>query len=198
MTNRPPGKIIYLSGISSAGKTTLARELQQVLPAPFLYLGIDLFIYMLPPGYWDADPAGFTLEKSERGTEIKTGPLAQDLGRAMLDTIENLARTGRNLIVDDVMLSQDYLESCLAKLAGLPLLLVKVYCPLEIAEQRERERGDRDLGMVKFQYGLVEATGGYDLTVDTAANTTAECARQIVARLEQSQLQGWPQGKPAR
>ena len=188
MTNRPNGKIIYLSGISSAGKTTLSRELQRTLPEPYLYLGIDLFIYMMPPGYWNEPPDGFTLEKSDRGTEIKTGPFAQDLGQAMLDTIENLARTGRNLIVDDVMLSQDYLESCMAKLAGLSVLLVKVYCPLEVAEQREQARGDRDLGFVKFQYGLVESTHGYDLVVDTAANTTEECARQIVARFEQSQF----------
>lgn len=107
----PKGKIIYLSGISSAGKTTLSRELQRALPEPYLYLGIDLFIYMMPPGYWNDNPDGFTLEKTERGTEIKTGPFAQDLSEAMLDTIANLARTGRNLVVDDVILSQDYLES---------------------------------------------------------------------------------------
>src|SRR4051812_16827697 len=139
---------------------------------------------MLPPDYWNSHPAGFTLEKSDRGTEVKTGPVAQKMNRAMLDTIETLARTGNNLIVDDVILSEDYLNSCLETLKNFRHLLVKVHCPLEIAEQRERERGDRETGFAKFQYNLVQAIEGYDFVVDTAAFGPHECALQIKERLE--------------
>src|SRR5215475_13078719 len=38
---REPGKIILLNGVSSAGKSTLARSLQQQLPEPFLHLSFD-------------------------------------------------------------------------------------------------------------------------------------------------------------
>jgi chloramphenicol 3-O phosphotransferase len=38
---RTPGKIILLNGASSAGKSTLARLLQQQLHEPFLHLSFD-------------------------------------------------------------------------------------------------------------------------------------------------------------
>jgi 2-polyprenyl-3-methyl-5-hydroxy-6-metoxy-1,4-benzoquinol methylase len=41
-------QIIYFNGPSSAGKTTLARALQNALHNPFLVLGIDQVIFMMP------------------------------------------------------------------------------------------------------------------------------------------------------
>jgi len=42
------GKIILLNGTSSSGKSTLLRGLQQVLSQPYLEMGLDKFIWMLP------------------------------------------------------------------------------------------------------------------------------------------------------
>src|SRR5262252_8134456 len=39
--HREPGKIILINGASSAGKSTLARSLQQHLPEPFLHWSFD-------------------------------------------------------------------------------------------------------------------------------------------------------------
>ena len=184
----PGGRIIYLNGVSSSGKTTLARELQKILPEPYLYLGIDLFIYMLPERYWNEDPAGFTLEKSDRGTEVKSGPVARKLGQSMQDTIGMLARSGHNLIVDDVILDRANLEACLETLANFQYLFVKVDCPLEVAEQRERERGDRESGLARFQYAMVQAIQGYDIEVDSAAFSARACAQQIKDKMDYA----WP------
>ncbi len=38
---REPGKIILINGASSAGKSTLARSLQQQLPEPVLHWSFD-------------------------------------------------------------------------------------------------------------------------------------------------------------
>ena len=43
-----PGKIIFLSGVSSSGKSALAIELQKRLTEDFLHLQLDAFIEMLP------------------------------------------------------------------------------------------------------------------------------------------------------
>ena len=43
------GKIIYLEGVSGAGKTTLARTLQTRLPEPFFWLAGDMFWNIAPP-----------------------------------------------------------------------------------------------------------------------------------------------------
>ena len=62
-------------------------------------------------------------------------------------------------------------------------LWVGVHCPLPIAEQRERERGDRTVGTVRGQYAVVHAHRTYDLDVDTSAATPRECAEAILTAL---------------
>lgn len=46
--NRMIAQIIYINGPSSSGKTTLAKALQQVFDQPFLHIGIDRVIGMMP------------------------------------------------------------------------------------------------------------------------------------------------------
>src|SRR5215475_11779641 len=43
--------IILLNGTSSAGKTTLAKALQDTLPTPYLLVGIDTVVFALPNRY---------------------------------------------------------------------------------------------------------------------------------------------------
>jgi len=45
---RTKGKIIFLNGTSSSGKTSLARALQRELEEPFLYYSSDTFATFLP------------------------------------------------------------------------------------------------------------------------------------------------------
>lgn len=56
-------------------------------------------------------------------------------------------------------------------------------CPLEEAERRERERGDRIQGLARLLFAAVHAHGRYDLEVDTAQLSAEECAARIRARL---------------
>src|SRR3989475_10619701 len=44
-----PGQVIVLNGASSSGKSTVGRELQRILPRPYLFAGIDTFLPMLRP-----------------------------------------------------------------------------------------------------------------------------------------------------
>ena len=41
------GKIIFINGVSSAGKTTLSKTLQEKLVIPYYYLSEDAFVDML-------------------------------------------------------------------------------------------------------------------------------------------------------
>jgi phospho-2-dehydro-3-deoxyheptonate aldolase len=45
------GSVILLNGTSSAGKSTLANAVQDVMDAPYLCLGIDCFFDALPQRY---------------------------------------------------------------------------------------------------------------------------------------------------
>jgi chloramphenicol 3-O-phosphotransferase len=42
------GELIALVGTSSVGKTSVSEQLQPMLPAPHLVVGIDLFLSMFP------------------------------------------------------------------------------------------------------------------------------------------------------
>ena len=54
---RVPTDIIVLNGGSSSGKTSLARCLQELLPEPWLALGVDDLIAAMPPSSPDREPA---------------------------------------------------------------------------------------------------------------------------------------------
>ena len=64
----PSGKIIFLNGTSSAGKTTLAYELQERFEIPFNHVGLDQFRDGLPDKFRGLNaPAG---SNGERGLNV--------------------------------------------------------------------------------------------------------------------------------
>ncbi|WP_255220971.1 chloramphenicol phosphotransferase CPT family protein [Nocardia cyriacigeorgica] len=48
--DRPP-RVILLNGTSSAGKTTVARAIQDESGVPFVYWGIDTLFGLVPPNW---------------------------------------------------------------------------------------------------------------------------------------------------
>src|SRR5690606_4329425 len=82
-----------------------------------------------------------------------------------------LAEAGNRVIVDHVLQEEGWLEECVERWAGLDVLFVGVRCPVEVAERREAERGDREAGTARYQHDRVHAHGVYDVEVDTSALT---------------------------
>jgi chloramphenicol 3-O phosphotransferase len=64
-------------------------------------------------------------------------------------------------------------------LSAFDLFLVGVFAPLDVLEARERERGDRLIGLARWQYDRVHKGVPYDLEVDTSHATPLECAALI-------------------
>lgn len=191
------GTTILLNGASSAGKSSIAVELQQRLDEPFLHVGLDQFLAMLPPRYFGREPGsndpaheGFRWNVKHDGqqqwVEITAGPIGQQLARGAHRAIAALASAGNNLIVDEVLLYQEWLIDYLGLLRGVAVLFVGVHCPLLVLEQRERERerGYRMIGQARGQYELVHQHRLYDLVVDTSLASPGECAERIKRHLQ--------------
>ncbi len=177
-----PGKIIILNGTSSSGKTCIVRVLQNILEEPYLEAGIDKFIWMMPPRYlerplWD-DVLGLADHAGEAGHTLVAG---------MHQAIEALSRTGNNVIADHVLVEPAWLRDISDRLYELPAYLIGVRCPLEVLENREKQRKNRTLGQARLQYDLVHIPGIYDLEVDTSRFTPEECAAQIKTRIDSGQ-----------
>jgi chloramphenicol 3-O phosphotransferase len=60
--------------------------------------------------------------------------------------------------------------------------MVGVFAPFEVLEARERERGDRMIGLARWQYERVHRDMTYDLEIDTSSPTPMECAELIKRR----------------
>lgn len=173
-----PGTIIILNGTSSSGKTTLLKLLQTELPEPYLNAGIDKFLWMLPGRYLDRP-----LWDEVLGLATTAGAMGHQLMSGMHHSWRTLSQTGNHLIADHVLVEPQWVAECATLLADLPAYLIGVHCPLEVLEEREKERGDRTLGQARAQFSLVHRPGVYDLEVDTSQLTAEACAAQIVARL---------------
>lgn len=187
MLRRVSGRIILLNGTSSSGKSTLARGLQDSLPGPWIEVGIDRFVFSLPRRYLDQPlwSEVFRYVRPEDRVDgpftIETGPVGQRLVSGMHRTAAALAESGLDVVVDHVILDGAWLEECRRLWAPHPTLFVGVRCPLAVVEERERTRRDRTIGQAAAQYDVVHRWGGYDLEVDTATSTPAECVEAITA-----------------
>jgi chloramphenicol 3-O phosphotransferase len=174
-------QIIYLNGPSSSGKSTLARALQNTLKEPFLVLGIDQVIYMMPEKMNDwhseADAPGFSWHSVKNDTgdiiayKIHTGSYGRQMVQALKDIVVCLARTGNNIIIDDVSFGKEHIDDWRVALKEFNVLWVGVYAPLEIIELREQMRGDRKIGSAKWQAMITHADVKYDVMIDTHKNT---------------------------
>jgi chloramphenicol 3-O phosphotransferase len=160
------GQIIVLNGTSSAGKTTIATILQNLLVEPYFYAPVDLFLDAYPDRFWERERESVRRLHKVAVTGFYRSVLA-------------LARAGSNVIVDDVIDLPWMLHECVSTLAPEEPLFVGVYCSPDELDRRERERGDRQVGMARNQLPRVHAHGMYDLTVDTTTTSERECALQI-------------------
>jgi len=178
--------IVLLNGAGSAGKGSIAKALQTIASEPFLHVQMDAFMDMLPEAYHE-HPAGFTYETVHEDGKplvvIRSGPVGKRALRGMRHAIAAMAGQGNNLIVDDVLCDGEVPEY-VSLLSGFDLYLVGVFAPLEVLEARERQRGDRLIGLARWQYDRVHKDINYDLEIDTSIATPMECAKLIQERFQ--------------
>ncbi|MGE6699006.1 chloramphenicol phosphotransferase CPT family protein [Hyphomonas sp. NPDC076900] len=176
--------IVVLNGTSSAGKSSLARALQQAAARNFLHVQMDAFLGMQPPRL-NNHPDAFVFLPVEGADPpeiaIETGDFCQQLLDGMRRSVKALADAGLDLVVDDVWLQGNEQHAYEALLREHTVHFVGVYASLEACEVRERARGDRDLGQARWQHARVHVNARYDLEVDTT-ETTPEKAAEIIAK----------------
>lgn len=184
------GKIIFLNGTSSAGKTTLAHALQEILPEPYIHIALDQFRDGMPARYRGLNaPVGST---GERGlnvvpvahaegayTAVRFGEMGQKMLRGMRRAIVALVNEGNNVIIDDIILEPEFLDDYLDAFEELTVYFVGVRCPLDVINQREQLRPGRFPGTARGHFDICHAHGVYDVEVDTATTLPDECAAQV-------------------
>jgi len=182
--------VIVLNGTSSSGKTSLAQELQDRLAALgecWIILGIDDYLSKLPFAWVTLDDhigahaeEGMVFERVDGAVRWRIGPVGRRLGDAYRRAVSGAARSGLDVIVDEVVLSEETWSGWQRELDGIETLWVRVFADLTVLEARERARGDRTEGMARAQVDTVHRFGTHSVSVDTGALSAAEAAEVIL------------------
>ncbi|ATB34350.1 chloramphenicol phosphotransferase CPT family protein [Melittangium boletus] len=183
------GNVIVLNGPSVAGKTSIQKKLQEAFEEPYMAMGIDsILVAMLPTRYFMGTPPDreqlLHAESSvdESGAPLFTlrfGPKGRRVVAGMHRAIAAFAEQGNNVIVDYILYERDWLPDLANALRSVNAYFVGVRIPLEILEERERQRATSPRGHARSHYTTVHAHGVYDLEVDTSRASPEECAAQI-------------------
>lgn len=165
------GRIIFLNGVTSAGKTSIVEALQDRDDIFFYVVSNDLFQEMVG-------------EKYLRENYWK---YLSDVIIMMYHTARLFSEHGKNVIIDGILVERPeiapHYEQLTEILKSCPLDIVEVYCPLEICKKRNIERGDRYETQSEEQSILMAKNINYSMKVDTSINSPTECADAIVKEL---------------
>jgi len=141
--------IVVLNGPSSAGKTTLAHAVRKSIGATVAAVSIDRFFAFLHPDigvHW---------------------PEFDTITEATFAAACVFADRGLDVIVDTVFERAASLDTARRVLGERRHALVAVTCSVETLEARERERGNRPVGLARGQHGRVLHDAVYELSVDS-------------------------------
>ncbi|GBP99597.1 putative O-phosphotransferase [Streptomyces spongiicola] len=160
----PAGKIIFLNGTSSSGKSSIAAELLRILDEPWFHMPVDAFHAMRSAGEVAPEELPLVLRRTWQGFH-----------RA----VAGMAAAGNNVVVDHVLSEEWRLRDCLRLFEPRNVVLVGVRCSVEELRRRELARGDRPAGLAARQLRQVHAYGPYDVECDTTTASSTDCARRI-------------------
>jgi chloramphenicol 3-O phosphotransferase len=136
------------------------------------------------PGRTLGTPEGLTFETIERDGKpvinVVSGPAQARALRGMRHAVAAMAGQGCNMVIDEVLFSDEAWNEYHALLKPYAFRTVGVFAPLDVLEVREKARGDRAIGLARGQYDVVHRGRHYDFVVDTAGATAEDCARAIV------------------
>ena len=165
------GKIIFLNGVTSSGKTSIVEALQNRADCYFYVVANDLFEQMIGDRFLREDYWGH-------------------LSRViilMYHTAKLYSDMGHNVLIDGILVERPEIAPHYRQLADIladnPLSIVEVACPLETCRERNIARGDRYESQSQEQAEIMARDIRYAMTVHTDQNTPEECAEAILRGL---------------
>jgi chloramphenicol 3-O phosphotransferase len=194
MTSRrtAPPDVLFVNGASSAGKTSLIRAVQDLVPVPYLHVGLDHFFASVPEPWGGGGPgrysgAGFAYQACERSadglprTAITVGPAGAAMLAAYRRCLVSLLEHGCRLAIDELLLSDEIGADYLALLAPYDVQFVLMTAGPDCLEERCAARNYQP-GFGRWSLTAAShLPHSYHLTFDSEQMTTQECAATVAA-----------------
>jgi len=157
------GKLILLNGTSSSGKTTLAKEFIKQR-SDYFYVGIDDF--------------DLFIQKIEDRDNNHLIPIDTDYFFNRI--VKTILDQGINVIMDSVIYTKEIIDDFIEIFKGYEVTYIKVTADPQVLELREKNRGDRNIGLALSQ---IELMNTYDAIcqyiIDTTYMTIEEAVKKI-------------------
>jgi len=150
------GKIIFLHGASSSGKSTIARRLQAAIEEPFWHISIDHL----------RDSGVLPMDRIKRG-EFDWQDLRQAFFEGYHRALAVYVAAGNNLIIEHIIDTQEWMSLLVALLSPFDVFFVGIHCPLDELERRERQRKDRPAGDARRDFETIHRHAVYDFEIDS-------------------------------
>ena len=165
------GRIIFLNGVTSSGKTSIVEALQERDDVFFYVVANDLFQEMV----------------GEKFLQENYWKYLSEVIIMMYHTAKLYSDMGKNVLIDGILVEREeitpHYQQLLEILKDNPLDVVEVYCPLDICRKRNIIRGDRYESQSEEQYELMAQNIKYSMRVDTSLYSSTECADMIIKEL---------------
>lgn len=165
------GRIIFLNGVTSSGKTSIVKALQERDDLFFYVVANDLFEQMVGDKYLRRDYWKYLSE----------------VIIMMYHTAKIYSDMGKNVLIDGILVEREEMKphygQMLQILEDNSLDIVEVYCPIGICRKRNGMREDRYETQSEEQLALMAGNIKYRMKVDTSVHSSAECADMIVKEL---------------
>jgi chloramphenicol 3-O phosphotransferase len=165
------GRILFLNGVTSSGKTSIVDALQAREDIFFWVLANDLFQQTVGEQYLKRDYWKYLSEAI----------------LMMYHTAKLFSDMGKHVLLDGILVEREEISPHYRQMSEIlrenPLDIVEVYCPLSICRQRNLLRGDRYETQSQEQQDCMAKGIAYSLRVDTSVLSSKACADKIMEKL---------------
>lgn len=163
------GNIVYLSGLTSTGKSSICNEIENRKQYNYYLLGFDMFEETIPE--WS-----YTDERYAKAII------------AMYHAAKSLSEQGQDVIIDGLIMKLSGLENHYLLLKelfnGYPLKVIDVFCNMEILRKRNIARGDRRENQSEQQKLKVDNDIKYFFHIDSGIHSVKECVDLLIEAVE--------------
>lgn len=179
------GKIIFLHGASSSGKSTIARALQAKIELPFWHISID-----------HLRDAGVLPSTRIDSGEFRWSDMRAQFFDGFHRSLAAYAGAGNNLIVEHILDTKGWLEDLQVLLKPYDVFFVGIHCSLDTLVQREEARGDRPIGSATQDFHNIHQGMRYDFELDSEDGLEGNLDRLLSAWRDRSPLSVFAKAEP--
>ncbi len=154
-------KGIVLNGPSSAGKSSVAGAMKEMLGEKLCVVAPDDFLQVEPMQSIYEDDV----------FDAQSG-----MNRAIMEALNQ----GKNVVFDHVMTGARILDSLKCAVGSHALTLVHIFCLIGVLRQRELARGDRVIGNAEITAKYLYPKENYDAEFDSSKLSPREIAKKLV------------------